>query len=418
MRQLLTTSLAALIVSCSGPKESDWVTLFNGKDLSGWTVKGTDATFQIEDGTVIGTNQGRTNTFLATDKIYSDFILELEVWVDPRMNSGLQFRSAQNETGRVYGYQAEIDPSERAYSGGIYDEARRDWLYPLSLNPSAKSAFKNNEWNRYRIEAVGSSIRIWVNDICTSVMEDDLSPEGFIALQVHGVGREEDEGRQAKWRNVRLATENLEDKLKPLPKDIYVLNLLSNQVTEMEKEQGWRPIWNGKDLEGWKSTSSQEDWQITDEALTATNGAGHLISTETFDEFELSLLYKMSAGGKGGIGYVVSGEAGNFGAFSGQEFQIIDHAILEEGMESQKQGALFGEIAPVNLSHAGMGERHFKRTGLWNHVRIIVKDNKAEHWLNGFKLVEYDLPERIPGAILLQNEGPGVSYKSIRIKQF
>ncbi|HEY9117196.1 MAG TPA: DUF1080 domain-containing protein [Roseivirga sp.] len=416
MKKVSVILAVILLSSCAGQK-SDWKSLFNGQDLEGWTVMGSDATFEIDNGTVIGTNQGRQNTFLATNDVYSDFILELDVWVDPSMNSGLQFRSAQHENGRVYGYQAEIDPSERAYSGGIYDEARRDWLYPLSLNQQASTAFKINDWNKYRIVAIGNTIRIWVNGICTAVMEDDASAEGFIALQVHGVGLEEDEGRQAKWRNVRVATENLEEKLWPLPADIYVMNLLTNELSDMEKEQGWELIWNGQDMEGWKTTDEATVWSIQDGALTVGSGEGHLMSEEVFENYELSLLYQLTEGAEGGIGYQVNEGDGNFDAFSGQEFQIADHAHLEADNASHKQGALYGKIAPTNLSWVGMGERHYKRLGIWNHVRIIVKDGQVEHWLNGFKLVAYSLPDHQPGAILLQNQGPGVHYKSLRIKR-
>ena len=83
------------------------------------------------------------------------------------------------------GSQFEIDPSQRAWSGGIYDEARRGWLYPLTLNPSAQTAFKNNAWNKARVEAVGNSIRTWINGVPCANIWDDMSPSGFIALQVH-----------------------------------------------------------------------------------------------------------------------------------------------------------------------------------------------------------------------------------------
>ncbi|MFT6872953.1 MAG: hypothetical protein ACJAVN_001965 [Roseivirga sp.] len=220
--RLIPMLVLTIITACSSP-ENGWIELTGDNEFEGWEILGGEASYEVINGEIVGTTKGSTNTFLATETLYDDFILELEVFVDPRMNSGIQFRSAQNDKGRVYGYQAEIDPSERKWSGGLYDESRRGWLYPLSLNVEGQKAFKNNTWNKYRIEAVGSSIRIWVNDICTTYAEDDVSSTGFIALQVHGVGTAEEEDRQVKWRNIRLMTTDLEQEMLPVPSTVHHL---------------------------------------------------------------------------------------------------------------------------------------------------------------------------------------------------
>lgn len=222
--RLLALLTIIAFTACTSPKD-DWTNLVLDNELEGWKVLGGEGSYEVVNGEVVGTTKGSANTFLATETLYDDFILELEVFVDPRMNSGIQFRSAQNDKGVVFGYQAEIDPSERAWSGGLYDESRRGWLYPLDLNEAGKSAFKNNEWNKYRIEAVGNSIRIWVNDICTTYIEDDVTSAGFIALQVHGVGSKEEEGRQVKWRNIRVLTNDIEQVLKDIPASVQILDL-------------------------------------------------------------------------------------------------------------------------------------------------------------------------------------------------
>ncbi len=226
MKTRLILLLAVLIISACSETKEEWSKPFNGVDLEGWKVLGGEGMYTIHDGEIVGTTKGRFNTFLATEKQYSDFILELEVFVDPRMNSGIQFRSAQNENGTVFGYQAEIDPSDRKWSGGLYDESRRGWLYHLDLNEAGKSAFKNNAWNKYRIEAVGDLIHIWVNDICTAAVKDSVSDTGFIALQVHGVGTKEEEGRQVKWRNIRIKTMGQKESMKEVPASVEILNLL------------------------------------------------------------------------------------------------------------------------------------------------------------------------------------------------
>ena len=115
-----------------------WTPLFNGKDLTGWHQLNGKAKYKAENNEIVGeTVAGTPNSFLATDATYGDFILELEFKVDDDMNSGIQVRSESNKdynNGRVHGYQVEIDPSDRAWTGGIYDEARRGWLYPLTYN--------------------------------------------------------------------------------------------------------------------------------------------------------------------------------------------------------------------------------------------------------------------------------------------
>jgi len=146
------------------------------------------------------------NSFLCTEKDYADFILEFEVLVDTALNSGVQIRShsfPEYNNGRVHGYQVEIDPSDRAWSGGIYDEARRGWLANLENNPEGRKAFKNNEWNKYRVEAIGNTIEVWINDVPTAEYTDTLNdPSGFIGLQVHSANI--DRPMQVKWRGIRI----------------------------------------------------------------------------------------------------------------------------------------------------------------------------------------------------------------------
>jgi hypothetical protein len=122
-----------------------WVSLI-GKDLSNWEELNGTAPFKLEKGVITGTTViGSPNSFLCTKEKYSDFILEFDTWFDPKMNSGVQIRSESlpdYQNGRVHGYQVEMDPSERAWSGGLYDEARRGWLYSLEKNPQAKKPLK------------------------------------------------------------------------------------------------------------------------------------------------------------------------------------------------------------------------------------------------------------------------------------
>lgn len=139
---------------------SEWKNLFDGSSLDGWHQLGSDAQYDAENGVIVGTAKtGAGNSFLTTHKTYSDFILELDVKVDPGLNSGVQFRSqSQDDDERLHGYQLEIDSSSRRWSGGIYDEGRKGWLYNLARNSRARSAFSLSTWNHIRVEAIGTSI--------------------------------------------------------------------------------------------------------------------------------------------------------------------------------------------------------------------------------------------------------------------
>jgi len=212
-------TLALLTLFCLPQSDEGWTPLFNGKDLDGWVQKGGKAKYRIEDGAIVGSSVPDTpNSFLCTAKEYGDFVLELEFKVDPALNSGVQIRSqcfdeaktvkiGEKEfkigAGRVHGYQVEIDPSPRAYSGGIYDEGRRGWINDLKNNEPARKAFKAGDWNKFKVECKGESIKTWINDVPAADLTDGVTPKGFIALQVHGVGKKV-EPLETRWRNLRL----------------------------------------------------------------------------------------------------------------------------------------------------------------------------------------------------------------------
>ncbi len=187
--------------------EEGFVPLFDGKTLQGWVQRGGKAKYAVVDGMIVGTSVPNTpNSFLCTEKTYGDFILELEFKVDPGLNSGIQIRSESRpeyRKGVVHGYQVEIDPSPRAWTGGIYDESRRGWLFDLKHNEAARKAFKPNQWNHLRIECRGDSIKTWVNGVPAADLKDSMTRRGFIALQVHGVGDRKDP-LQVRWRNLRI----------------------------------------------------------------------------------------------------------------------------------------------------------------------------------------------------------------------
>src|SRR5690606_11849431 len=170
-----TISFVACQSSTEAQNGGKWTDLFDGKTLEGWKSVGGDAPYTVEDGVIVGTmTKGTPNSLLITEQEYGELILEVDIKLEgTETNSGIQTRShidpeGNNGKGRVYGRQVEVDPSARAWAGGIYDEARRMWLYPLDLNEKAKTAYKVNEYNHYRIEAIGDELRVWVNDMPTA----------------------------------------------------------------------------------------------------------------------------------------------------------------------------------------------------------------------------------------------------------
>lgn len=195
--------------SWEGRNAPGFKALFDGETLDGWRRLGGEAAYFVHDDMIVGeTRPNQPNTFLCTEQEYDDFVLELEFNMDRQLNSGIQIRSwsdSDDDDSRVRGYQVEIDPSDRGWSAGIYEEGRRGWLHPLDNNDYAQRALNLDDWNRLRIVARGNVIRTYLNDVPAAVLLDGAVRTGFIGLQVHGVG-DRTEPLRIRWRDIRLKT--------------------------------------------------------------------------------------------------------------------------------------------------------------------------------------------------------------------
>ncbi len=453
----------ALVVQARTSEPHD---LFNGRDFAGWVKRGGNATYTIEGGEIVGTSVPDTpNTFLCTERTYGDFILEYDFKVDSRLNSGVQIRSLvyQQPTrfewagktydipaGRVHGYQVEIDPDvkrKRLWSAGVYDEGRRGWLFPSGGVESAEAKafseqglriFKAGDWNHVRVEAVGDSIRTWLNGTPCADIRDAATARGFIALQVHGIGKDESRsGTQVRWRNLKITD------LSPPP----------NTLSAAEQAAGWKLLWDGRTTAGWRSAKAEnfpaKGWIIENGELTvlATGGAesaagGDIVTRERYSQFELTLDFKITSGANSGIKYFCqpnldpitgAGAPAATGSAIGLEFQILDderHPDAKLGHDGNRTIGSLYDLIPAARS------KEPNPIGEWNQARIVVSGRRVEHWLNGQQVVIYERGSEVfreavaaskyknipgfgewaDGHILLQDHGDRVSFRNIKIR--
>jgi hypothetical protein len=384
MKRIVTAWL--ILAAAAGAKDKPFKPLFDGKTLAGWEVCNGQATYKVEKGVIVGTTvPGSPNSFLCTTREYGDFVLEFDVLVDPALNSGVQIRSHRyaaetrvrtlngteyvdrvQKPGRFYGYQVEIATEKSGASGGIYDEARRGWLANISSDPSASKAFKDNQWNRYRVEAMGDRIQTWINGVKCADLVDAADQSGFIGLQVHAYTG--DKPAQVRFRKLRIQD-------------------LGRHV--------WKPVWDGQTLAGWRHAGGGT-FEVVDGAIQAHSNPGDerigmLVSDRTVADDTIRLEYKIAHGNSG---FFVRADPKTY---AGYEVEI-DEFKRSGGM--WEPGGRRWVTGPEDNAAARPGE--------WNELIASVHGRRIVFFLNGVKTV--DMPNdaagvSLSGRIALQTHG-------------
>jgi hypothetical protein len=453
MKKQLILSLAGISLTTGlFAQQGQWTSLFDGKTLNGWKKLAGTADYKVIDGAIVGTtvfNSG--NTFLVTEREYGDFILEMDIRVaDTTSNSGVQVRSHYDPAGHqgkglVYGCQLEIDPSSRRWSGGIYDEGRRDWLYPVSLNPTAQGAFRIGQYNHIRIECIGRAMKTWINNTPIASLDDTIDSKGFIGLQVHAINKPQLAGEKVYFKNIRIQTTGLHPSA--FQKGIYVVNNIPNTLTTDEKKDGWKLLFDGKTSNGWvgayKKTFPDKGWEIKDgvikvlssEGRESTNG-GDIVTRDEYKAFDLSFEFLLTPGANSGVKYFVTLEENNTGSAIGLEYQVLDDTLHPDAKLGRDGDRTMSSL--YDLIRANKQKRFIHPMGQWNTGRVVVyPNNHVEHYLNGVKVLEYErgsreyrdlvaiskykvwhnFGEAPQGYILLQDHGNEVSYRSIKVRE-
>ncbi|ACB76843.1 protein of unknown function DUF1080 [Opitutus terrae PB90-1] len=205
-----------------------------------------------------------------------------------------------------------------------------------------------------------------------------------------------------------------------------------NSLTEDEAREGWRLLFDGSSLDGWRGFKSErpdKNWRVEDGALVLRGKAGDLVTQEAFGDFELTLEWKVAEGANSGVIYRVGlGEANTF--TTGPEYQVLDNVKAHDNHPaSHRAGALY--------DLEGIEEDVTRPVGEWNQARIVVSGWRVQHWLNGRQIVDVDLASPAGKALIaaskfkhwekfaslarghlaLQDHGDVVSYRAIKLRE-
>jgi HEAT repeat protein len=425
--------VSLLVLTAASLVAADWTPLFDGKTLHGWTRAGYcngQADYTVEDGCIVGTTKIKTpNSFLLADKQYANFILEMDFKVPEGMNSGVQIRSICDpnvKNGRVHGYQVEIDPSARGWTAGIYDEARRGWLYNITkikdkkAAAAAKNAFKPNDWNHFRVEAINDHIRTWLNGVPVSDLTDGLTRKGVIALQVHQTG--DPKPKQIRWRNIRI-------------QDLGDSGTTRDLLGDLAEKMGAKPpagatVLVGADgdvsaLQAEKGADAPFPWQVKDGVMTIVPGKGSVMSRQEFRDFRLHLEFNVNGKPKH------SQDDGNSGVYIQRRYELQILNSYKQPLAFNECGALYRTKSPDTNASRPAGEWQSYdlvfRSPRWDKAGKKTEDARISVSQNGILIHDnVAIPNKTgagrpeantPGPIKLQDHGNPVRFRNVWVEE-
>ncbi len=323
--------------------------LFPNDSLDEWYIVGPQISYTIKDGILTGEGNERRNAFLTSKKVYSDFVLEVEVKII-NGNSGLQVRSHDVEN-KLIGYQIEADPSDRAWSGGLYDEGRRAWLQPP--NEDVRDAFVLGEWNKYKITCVGPRIKATVNGKVTTDFLDFLDLSGHIGFQVHSGGG------KVQWRNASITEfdSTLQSPLKVVP------------LFDGKTLNGMDPVGGG--------TWNVEDGEIVGVQSLDDEVTGLMWITQPYDEFALTLKYKIDKGNSGFF-------------FRSQQVTNNNTGIRGIQVEVDRQTDCGGLYESGGRGWLSMPTKQYSNHDEWNEMMVFTCGDRVMVWINNKLVVDCD----------------------------
>ena len=320
----------------------------------------------------------------------------------------------------------------------------------MEYNQSAKKSYKRAQWNKYRVEAIGHTIRTWLNGVACANLADDMTPSGFIALQVHGIGKEAaNAGKTIRWRNIRILTKDLAANCMPQDTEVPEVSYLNNTLTGNEQTDGWKLIWDGKTTTGWRGSATaafpQKGWTVEDGMLIPNKGenkgGGDIVTEKRFKNFILEVDFKITEGANSGIKYFIQAEPGK-GDTRGFEYQVLDdarHPDAKMGVNGNRTLGSIYDLVPPNSQDFDPSQpiKRVNGIGQWNRARIEVNGDRVAHYLNGVKIIEISKKSKTfkdaiqkskfnntpgfgefeDGHILLQDHGHEVAYRNIKIKE-
>jgi hypothetical protein len=417
-----------VLASCAGSRDStsgslaaspsstgsDFTSLFDGKTLKGWVTRGGhydgDAAWTVEDGAITG-RQGPKGEggLIYTERPYTEFDLELDVKMDEPFDSGIFLRMAP--VGR--GAQVTLDLVPNGEVGAIYSDAF------LQHNPTARSRYKNGQWNQFRVKCTGADMHIetWMNgekivDYSVPPNSPGFAPTGLIGLQVHG-NRDDPPQNKVQFRDILLRDLSKTEIETIVRDDKGFLSL-----TPWGRAQGWRSLFDGRDLAGWEAAPSDKgetDGYAVKDGLLALAVAGrspYLRTIEDFKDFEMRIDFKIAEMTNSGL-FLRGDRKGGDPAYSGCEVQILDdfdweHVTSTKLKDWQFCGSLYGVVPPKVKALNPLGE--------WNTYEVKYVGSWITVKMNGQELYSVDtftvggkppFKDRVPkGFIGLQRHAP------------